>query len=65
VRLKVGVPMAPTYDAENRIDIFSGPSFKFERQGDQLHVHFLRQAVRINRFCGLLLPFLRALHRGD
>jgi len=33
--------MAPTCDAENRIDIFSGPSFKFERQGDQLHIHFL------------------------
>ena len=41
VRVKVGVPMAQTYDAENRIDIFSGPSFKFERRGDQLHVHFL------------------------
>jgi len=41
VRVKVGIPMAPTYDAETKIDIFSGPSFKFERQGDQLHVHFL------------------------
>jgi membrane-bound metal-dependent hydrolase YbcI (DUF457 family) len=41
VRVKVGVPMAQTYDAENRIDIFSGPSFKFERQGDRLTVHFL------------------------
>ena len=41
VRVKVGVPMMPTYDAENRIDIFSGPSFKFERRGDKLHVHFL------------------------
>jgi len=41
VRVKVGIPMAPTYDAENKIDTFSGPSFKFERQGNQLHVHFL------------------------
>ena len=41
VRVKVGVPMVHTYDAENRIDIFSGPSFKFERRGDRLHVHFL------------------------
>ncbi len=41
VRLKVGVPMVHTYDAENRVDIFSGPSFKFVRKGDQLHVHFL------------------------
>jgi membrane-bound metal-dependent hydrolase YbcI (DUF457 family) len=40
-RVKVGVPMAPTYDAENRIDVFSGPSFRFERQGDRLHLHFL------------------------
>ncbi len=41
VRLKVGVPLVHTYDAENRVDIFSGPSFKFERRGDRLHVHFL------------------------
>ncbi len=40
-RVTVGVPMVHTYDAENTIDIFSGPSFKFERQGDELHVHFL------------------------
>ena len=40
-RVKVGVPMVHTYDAENKIDIFSGPSFKFERQGDRLYVHFL------------------------
>ena len=41
VRVKVGVPMVHTYDAENRIDIFSGPSFKFERRDDKLHIHFL------------------------
>ncbi|RLC59887.1 MAG: hypothetical protein DRI79_09155 [Chloroflexi bacterium] len=41
VRVKVGVPLVHTYDAENRIDIFSGPSFKFVRKGDKLHVHFL------------------------
>jgi membrane-bound metal-dependent hydrolase YbcI (DUF457 family) len=40
-RVKIGVPTAPTYDEENQIDIFSGPSFKFERRGDRLHVHFL------------------------
>jgi membrane-bound metal-dependent hydrolase YbcI (DUF457 family) len=38
---EVSVPMARTYDAENVIDIFSGPSFEFERQGDRLHVQFL------------------------
>lgn len=41
VRVKVGVPMVHTYDAENRVDIFSGPSFRFVRKGDRLHVHFL------------------------
>jgi membrane-bound metal-dependent hydrolase YbcI (DUF457 family) len=41
VRLQVGVPIVHTYDAEIKIDIFSGPSFKFERQGDKVHVHFL------------------------
>lgn len=41
VRVRVGVPMVHTYDAENRVDIFSGPSFKFVRKGDKLHVHFL------------------------
>ncbi|MBN1979490.1 MAG: metal-dependent hydrolase [Anaerolineae bacterium] len=40
-RVKVGVPMAHTYDAENTVDIFSGPSFGFVREGDRLHVHFL------------------------
>ena len=41
MRVKVGVPMAPTYDEEHRIDVFSGPSFKFERQGDRLTVPIL------------------------
>jgi membrane-bound metal-dependent hydrolase YbcI (DUF457 family) len=41
VRVKIGVPMVHTYDAECRVDVFSGPSFKFERRKDQLHVHFL------------------------
>jgi membrane-bound metal-dependent hydrolase YbcI (DUF457 family) len=41
VRVKVGVPMVHTYDAENTIDIFSGPSFRFVRKGDRLYIHFL------------------------
>ncbi len=40
-RVQVGVPMVHTYDAENKVDIFSGPSFAFERRGDRVHVHFL------------------------
>ncbi len=30
-----------TYDEEYRVDIFSGPSFRFERVGNRLRVHFL------------------------
>jgi len=40
-RVNVGVPLVHTYDEEINVDIFSGPSFRFERQGDRLHVHFL------------------------
>ncbi len=40
-RVRVGVPMVHTYDAENKVDIFSGPSFRFEREGDHIRVHFL------------------------
>jgi membrane-bound metal-dependent hydrolase YbcI (DUF457 family) len=40
-RAEIGVPLVHTYDAEMRVDIFSGPSFKFERQGERLRVHFL------------------------
>jgi membrane-bound metal-dependent hydrolase YbcI (DUF457 family) len=40
-RVQVGVPMVHTYDAENKVDIFSGPSFAFERRGGAVHVHFL------------------------
>jgi membrane-bound metal-dependent hydrolase YbcI (DUF457 family) len=40
-RVDIGAPIVHTYDEEIKIDIFSGPSFKFERQGDRLRVHFL------------------------
>jgi membrane-bound metal-dependent hydrolase YbcI (DUF457 family) len=30
-----------TYDAEVKIDIFSGPSFRFERKGDAIAIAFL------------------------
>ncbi|MCX7683304.1 MAG: metal-dependent hydrolase [Anaerolineae bacterium] len=40
-RVKTGVPMVHTYDEETNVDIFSGPSFKFERRGDRLYIHFL------------------------
>jgi membrane-bound metal-dependent hydrolase YbcI (DUF457 family) len=40
-RASVGVPMVHTYDAETKINIFSGPAFRFERRADQVHVTFL------------------------
>jgi len=40
-RIKVGAPVAQTYPGETNIDIFSGPSFRFERQADALRVRFL------------------------
>ncbi len=41
VRIPLGFPLMETYDQEYRVDIFSGPSFRFEREGDQVRVHFL------------------------
>jgi membrane-bound metal-dependent hydrolase YbcI (DUF457 family) len=40
-RASPGVPMVHTYEAETRINIFSGPSFRFERRDDAVHVTFL------------------------
>jgi membrane-bound metal-dependent hydrolase YbcI (DUF457 family) len=40
-RASVGVPMVHTYDAETKINIFSGPSFQFEKHSDAVHVTFL------------------------
>lgn len=41
VRVPLEFPLVETYDEEYKIDIFSGPSFRFERVGDRLRVHFL------------------------
>ncbi len=41
VRRKVGVPVRNTYSEEYKINIFSGPSFRFVREGEELRVHFL------------------------
>lgn len=41
VRRVIGVPLVHTYSAEYKVNIFSGPSFRFEREGDRLTVHFL------------------------
>ena len=41
VRRKVGVPVRNTYSEEYKVNIFSGPTFRFAREGDQVCVHFL------------------------
>ncbi len=40
-RRPLGFPLVHTYSAEYRVNIFSGPSFRFVREGGALHVHFL------------------------
>ncbi len=40
-RAQVAVPILHTYDAETRIDIFSGPSLTFEPAGEAVEVIFL------------------------
>jgi membrane-bound metal-dependent hydrolase YbcI (DUF457 family) len=40
-RATVGLPLLPTYDAEIKVDAFSGPAFRFERHSDAIHVIFL------------------------
>ena len=40
-RIKVGAPLARVHEAKTTIDVFGGPSYKFERRGDELEVHFL------------------------
>ncbi|MGC9358172.1 MAG: metal-dependent hydrolase, partial [Anaerolineae bacterium] len=41
VRRRLALPLIQTYSDEYKINIFSGPSFRFERDGDALNVHFL------------------------
>ena len=38
---KVGVPMVHTYSDVYKVNIFSGPTFRFAREDDKLVVHFL------------------------
>jgi len=67
-RAKTSAPMNYTYDAEVKIDIFSGPSFRFERRGDAISVtflpwhrawsHSLTVAIGLGVIVGLLLGWL-------
>jgi membrane-bound metal-dependent hydrolase YbcI (DUF457 family) len=73
-RRKLGVPLAPTYSAEHRVNIFSGPSFRFRREGDQLHVHFLdwhrrwshslTLAVAVGAALALIVGLITGWHTG-
>ncbi len=40
-RRKLGIPVRNTYSESYRVNIFSGPTFRFARAGDSLDVHFL------------------------
>jgi len=74
VRVPVGVPIVHTYDREIAVDIFSGPSFTFQRQDDVLHVHFLdwhrrwshslTLAMALGLFAAGLAALAEALSRG-
>ena len=60
-----------TYDAEVKIDIFSGPSFRFERKGDAISVtflpwhrawsHSLTVAIGVGVIAGLLWGWLAGI----
>lgn len=40
-RAPIQAPTRYTYDAETKVDIFSGPTFEFERRGDAIEISFL------------------------
>ncbi len=71
VRRKVSVPVRNTYSEEYRINIFSGPTFRFAREGDQLVVHFLdwhhrwTHSLILALGVGLVMGLLVGLLTGD
>lgn len=66
--VKVTPKLHYTYDAESKVDIFSGPSFSFERKGDGVAItflpwhrewtHSLVVAVGVGLLAGLLVGWL-------
>jgi len=68
VRRKVGVPVRNTYSEEYKVNIFSGPTFRFARENEQVRVHFLDWhhrwthslllAVTVGAVMGLLVGLL-------
>ncbi len=69
-RLEVGVPLVHTYSDEYRINIFSGPSFRFVREGDHLHIHFLdwhrrwSHSLTLAAMAGVIVGLLFGLWAG-
>ena len=67
-RRQVGVPVVHTYSDEYRVNIFTGPTFRFTRDGDSLVVdfldwhhrwsHSLLLAVAVGVVMGLLLTVI-------
>ena len=71
VRRAVGAPLVNTYSEEYRVNIFSGPTFRFAREGEQLQVHFLdwhhrwTHSLILALGVGLLLGLLLGVFTGD
>lgn len=70
-RRHVGVPLVNTYSEEYRVNIFSGPTFRFAREGDRLVVHFLdwhhrwTHSLLLALGVGLLMGLVLGLLTGD
>lgn len=71
VRRQVGVPLVNTYSEAYKINIFSGPTFRFAREGEQLYVHFLdwhhrwTHSLILAIGVGLVMGVLIGLLTGD
>ncbi len=71
MRRFVGVPLVHTYSDEYKVNIFSGPTFRFARAGDKLVVHFLdwhhrwTHSLLLAVGVGLLMGLLVRLLTGD
>ncbi len=71
VRRAVGAPVRNTYSEEYRVNIFSGPTFRFAREDEQLVVHFLdwhhrwTHSLILALAVGLLMGLLLRLFTGN
>ena len=71
VRRKVGIPMVHTYSDQYKVNIFSGPTFRFAREGDKLVVHFLdwhhrwTHSLFLALIVGMMMGLFVGLVTGD